>query len=119
MCDVNPFGIVGLKAAYTSRGEEWLSQLIEYLHGNYRMVCDMLDKRFDITKLEGTYLPMIDVRSLGIPVVDLERQLLDEARVWVNSSSMYGCEGYLRINIATRRELLGEGVRRIIEFLKP
>lgn len=119
VCDVNPFGIVALKASYSQEGEEWLSQLIEYLHGNYMMMKTMLQEAvpdFKISKLEGTYLPMIDVRAYGMPVDNLERELLEQAKVWVNSSAMYGCEGFLRINIATQRQNLRAGISRLIDF---
>ncbi len=119
VCDVNPFGIVALKASYSQEGEEWLSQLIEYLHGNYMMMKTMLQEAvpdFKVSKLEGTYLPMIDVRAYGMPVENLERELLEEAKVWVNSSAMYGCEGFLRINIATQRQNLRAGISRLIYF---
>lgn len=119
VCDVNPFGIVALKASYSPEGEEWLSQLIEYLHGNYMMMKTMLQEvlpDFKVSKLEGTYLPMIDVRAYGMPVENLERDLLDQAKVWVNSSAMYGSEGFLRINIATQRQNLRAGISRLINF---
>ena len=96
-----------------------LSQLVEYLHGNYAMMKTMLRDAlpgFNVSKLEGTYLPMIDVRAYGMPVENLERELLEQAKVWVNSSAMYGCEGFLRINIATQRQTLREGINRIIDF---
>ena len=38
VCDVNPFGVEALMAAY-DRGEEWLDRLREYLADNYRMLC--------------------------------------------------------------------------------
>ena len=119
VCDVNPFGIVALKASYSQEGEEWLSQLIEYLHGNYMMMKTMLQEAvpdFKVSKLEGTYLPMIDVRAYGMPVENLERELLEQAKVWVNSSAMYGCDGFLRINIATQRQNLRAGISRLIDF---
>lgn len=119
VCDVNPFGVAALKASYTSEGEEWLSQLIEYIHGNYMMMKTVLRDAlpdFKVSKLEGTYLPMIDVRAYGMPAENLEHELLEQAKVWVNSSAMYGCEGFLRINIATQRQTLREGINRIIVF---
>lgn len=119
VCDVNPFGVAALKASYTPEGEEWLSQLIEYIHGNYMMMKTVLRDAlpdFKVSKLEGTYLPMIDVRAYGMPAENLEHELLEQAKVWVNSSAMYGCEGFLRINIATQRQTLREGINRIIDF---
>ncbi|MDE6439159.1 MAG: aminotransferase class I/II-fold pyridoxal phosphate-dependent enzyme, partial [Muribaculaceae bacterium] len=35
VCDVNPFGVEALKAAYSPEGAEWLDRLRAYLHDNY------------------------------------------------------------------------------------
>lgn len=39
VCDVNPFGVIATIAAY-NEGEEWLSQLIDYLWQNYLYMKD-------------------------------------------------------------------------------
>lgn len=117
VCDVNPFGVTALKAAYTSDGEEWLTELIEYLHGNYTMMKDMIREslpELKVSKLEATYLPMVDLRPMGISSEQAAHLLEQKAKILVNPSDMYGCEGFLRINLATRRELLREGIRRFI-----
>ena len=71
-----------------------------------------------VTKLEATYLPWIDVRAFGLTADELEEKLLKEAKVWLNSGSMYGSEGYLRINIACPRSRLLEGLKRIAQCLR-
>ena len=48
----------------------------------------------------------------------LEKKLLEEAKVCVNGGTMYGTEGFIRINIATQRTRLKEGLNRIIHYLK-
>ena len=70
-------------------------------------------------KLEGTYLPWIDVTALGIDGDTAAGRLLDEAGVWVNPGSMYGDKNYIRINIACPRATLEEGLRRICDLLNP
>ncbi|MDE6408897.1 MAG: pyridoxal phosphate-dependent aminotransferase [Muribaculaceae bacterium] len=121
VCDVNPFGPVALKASYSEEGYEWLCALREYLWANY----DLLQGRFrnelpqcPVARLEATYLPWVDVSALGIPASEIEERLLKEAKVWVNCSEMYGDRGYIRINIATSRLRLEEGLSRIIRWLK-
>lgn len=118
VCDVNPFGVEALKAAYTPKGEAWLNELREYLWENYRMTAEMLHTSLPqcpVTLLEATYLPWVDVRALGIPSEELEEKLRDCAKVWVNCGDMYGTSGYIRINIACPRSVLAEGLRRFIE----
>lgn len=119
VCDVNPFGVVGLKAAYSHEGARWLDALRQYLHENYLFLADFMRKRLPqcpVSFLEATYLPWVDVSSLGIPASDMERRLKEEARVWVNCGEMYGSGGYIRLNIATSRKLLAEGLERIARW---
>ncbi len=120
VCDVNPFGVEGLKAAYTSEGEAWLDELRGYIRDNYEFTRTYIASRlpqFPITMLEATYLPWMDVRSLGISSEELEERLRKEAGVWVNCGEMYGQEGYLRLNIACPRSVLAEGLRRLADWM--
>lgn len=120
VCDVNPFGVVGLVAAYSPEGEEWLDALRRYLADNYRFLRAYLGERLPlcpVATLEATYLPWVDVSELGIPSEELEERLRDEAKVWVNCGEMYGRGGFIRINIACPRERLAEGLRRLADWL--
>ena len=118
VCDVNPFGIVALMAAY-NESEDWLDELNQYLWGNYTALCDFIGKNipsWKVCRLEGTYLPWVDVSAMGIPVVALCDRLLHEARIWINPGTMYGQEtgkDYVRFNIATQRSRLIEALERI------
>ena len=123
VCDVNPFGIVALQAAY-NESEEWLDELNQYLWGNYQVLCDFIEKnlpQWKVCRLEGTYLPWVDVSAMGIPVETLCQRLLQEAKVWINPGTMYGPqtgEGYVRFNIATQRSRLIEALERIKDYLE-
>lgn len=124
VCDVNPFGIVALQAAY-NESEDWIDELNQYLWGNYQVLCVFIDKNLPLWKvcrLEGTYLPWVDVSAMGIPVETLCQRLLQEAKVWINPGTMYGPEtgkGYVRFNIATQRNRLVEALERIQKELCP
>lgn len=124
VCDVNPFGIVALQAAY-NESEDWLDELNQYLWGNYQVLCDFIDKnlpQWKVCRLEGTYLPWVDVSAMGIPVDTLCQRLLQEAKVWVNPGTMYGPQtgqGYIRFNIASQRSRLVEALHRIKACLCP
>lgn len=116
VCDVNPFGVEALQAAYTPEGEEWLMQLNNYIAGNYEYLCAFFQNelpQFPVTKLEGTYLAWIDVRSLNESSEQLEERLMEEQKVWINAGSMYGTEGFIRINLACPRATLEEGLKRL------
>ena len=112
ICDINPFGVVALQAAYSEEGDGWLEELNQYIYDNYLMLKEKLSD-WPVCKLEGTYLPWVDVSSLGIPSGKIEEILLRDHRVWVNAGSMYGTEGFIRINIATPRSVLAEGLGRV------
>ena len=82
VCDVNPFGVIATIAAY-NEGEEWLSQLIDYLWQNYLYMKDFCGKYlpdFPITLLEGTYLVWMDCRKLGKSSEELEHLLIEKAK---------------------------------------
>lgn len=121
VCDVNPLGVVALKAAYSPEGAAWLNALRGYLADNYRLTRDIISNELPgcpMALLEATYLPWIDVSSLGVPTEELEERLIREAGVWVNCGEMYGSGGFIRLNIACPRERLREGLRRLVGFLK-
>ena len=123
VCDVNPFGVIALQAAYTTEGEAWLTQLCHYIHENYLMARQMFEEAFPhcpVTTLEGTYLMWVNIKATGKTSKQLTNHLLRHAKVFVNPGTLYGetdGEGYIRINLATRRSLLHEGIRRIIDTL--
>ena len=122
VCDVNPFGVIALQAAYSDEGNEWLTQLRKYISANY----DLLRERFarelpkcKVIRMEGTYLAWIDCSELHISSDEIEEMLMHENKVWVNAGSMYGAEGaaFIRINMACTSEVLNEGITRIVNGL--
>lgn len=120
VCDVNPFGVTALKAAYSEAGAQWLDELRQYLWENYIFARDYLNSRLPgcpMTKLEATYLLWFDISPLGIPSAELEERLKEEAKVWVNCGEMYGEGGYIRLNIACPRSLLADGLERLADYL--
>ncbi len=69
VCDVNPFGVAGLIAAYTE-GEPWLKELNAALWENYRDLRDLFAREVPecpVTDLQGTYLVWMDVSVLARP----------------------------------------------------
>lgn len=118
VCDVNPFGVLALQAAYTA-GEEWLDELNAYIHGNYELVKDFVAAempKLKVVRMEGTYLVWLDVMGLESTSDELTDKLLKEAKVMVNSGTMYGRragEGFIRLNIACPRARLLEGLKRM------
>lgn len=118
VCDVNPFGVAALQAAY-NESEEWLDSLNHYIWGNYLALKEFIAKelpRLEVTRLEGTYLAWVDIKATGLTSDEAYGKLMKEGRVYVNSGTMYGRragEGYLRINLACPRATLLEGLKRM------
>jgi len=123
VCDVNPFGVIALQAAY-NEGEDWLGQLNAYIDENYRTLCRTLHEQLPqlpIARLEGTYLVWVDISGLNVSSDALTERLLNEGRVMVNSGTMYGRldgEGYIRLNIACPRQRMAEGLERVLNILR-
>ena len=119
VCDVNPFGPVALKAAYSSEGAEWLERLNAYIHGNYTMLKDFLARHLPAVKvlrLEATYLAWLDISGLALASAEAWKKLLDEGRLMLSCGTEYGAvagEGYLRMNLACPAETLEEALRRL------
>lgn len=115
VCDVNPFGVIALQQAY-NYGAEWLEALNVYLYSNYIFLREFLHERMPMLRIcdsESTYLAWIDIRPLGITADEVEA-IGKQHGVWVNAGTLYGGQGYIRINYACPRERLREGLERFV-----
>lgn len=120
VCDVNPFGVVGLQAAY-NKSEDWLDSLRYYLLSNYRFLREYLSKELPEVKIcdsESTYLAWLDIRGLKISSEEVYRKLLEKGKILVSSGDAYHGPGYIRLNYACPHKLLEEILIRIVEALK-
>lgn len=114
VCDVSPFGVTALTAAYTE-GEEWLGALLDYLYGNYKCLKEFFEARLPqipVTKLEGTYLVWLDCAALGKSSKAIVDELLAEKKLWLNDGDMYGEHehAFVRVNIACPRQVMMRGL---------
>ena len=122
VCDVNPFGVEALMAAYNDSAE-WLEELKQYLFGNYNYLRAYFEEylpEFPVSMLEGTYLVWVDCSVLNQSSDETVKTLLEKEKLWVNEGSLYGeaGEGFIRINIACPRQQLIEGLNRLRRALK-
>lgn len=122
VCDVNPFGVEALIAAY-NEGAGWLDALREYLWENFRYLRTYFAEHLPeltVVPLQGTYLAWIDCRALGMSSERMAQRLLDEARLMVNPGTLYGPggEGFIRLNFACPRTVLADGLERLTGILK-
>ena len=122
VCDVNPFGVEALMAAYND-SEEWLEELKQYLFDNYNFLRAYFAEylpEFPVSILEGTYLVWVNCSVLNQSSDEIIKTLLEKEKLWVNEGSLYGeaGEGFIRINIACPRQQLIEGLNRLRRALK-
>ena len=116
---LNPFGLVAQVAAY-NESEAWLDELNEYVYGNYCYLRDFIHSELPLLHIhetEGTYLGWVDISAYGKTAEQFCADLAKKNHVLFNPSEMYGAEGYIRINLATSREVLVEALNRLKEYL--
>ncbi|MCR5797305.1 MAG: pyridoxal phosphate-dependent aminotransferase [Eubacterium sp.] len=110
-------GLVSVKAAY-EHGEEWYRKMMEYIRGNIEYVREYVKKNIPGVRVihgEGTYLMWLDFRDTGIDPEELERRVIYDAKLWLDSGKIFGKtgEGFQRINVATSRKILEECMERL------
>ncbi|CEH30186.1 cystathionine beta-lyase [Aneurinibacillus migulanus] len=117
--DIDPgsFATVAQIAAY-NEGEEWLSQLLNYLQGNIELIESFVNKRLSGVKFikpEGTYLAWLDFTELFENYKVLEQFMQSKAKLALDEGYIFGSggEGFERINFACSRELLKDALERI------
>ena len=118
VCDVNPFGVEALIAAYSDEGAVWLDGLKECLADNWEYTRRFFHSRFPqcaLARLEATYLPWVDISSLGLTGTEFARMVEEKCRVKINDGAMYGDDRYIRLNIACPRPRLEEAFGRIMK----
>lgn len=122
VCDVNPFGVVALEAAY-GESDDWLDALRSYIWGNYEALSQFFASHLPhipVANLEGTYLAWADIRATGMTSQEAEQRLISQARVRIAPGNIYGerdGEGFIRINLACTRALLLEALERMAPVL--
>lgn len=122
VCDVNPFGVVGLIAAYND-GSEWLDELRKYLWENYQTAKRFFEQHlphYPITPLQATYLLWIDTTTSGIEAETLCKDILSTTGLRVSPGPDYGPggENHIRLNIACPHSVMVDGLNRLKKVLK-
>lgn len=113
----NIFGMIACKAAYEF-GKPWLRELREYLQENLTFIREFLNDHLPKVRLiepEGTYLIWLDFRAYGLNKEELEKKIVQEAKLWIDAGTMFGEEGtgFERINIATPRVYLEKAMKQL------
>ncbi|MBS7576680.1 MULTISPECIES: MalY/PatB family protein [unclassified Enterococcus] len=115
--EVSSFGQVATELAYQN-GETWLAGLKAKIEENIELVTAFTEENLPKVKAmkpEGTYLIWLDFSAYGLDDKALEKKMLREAKVYLNSGISFGQggSGHLRMNLATSTELVKEALTRI------
>ena len=111
------FGIVAATAAY-SEGADWFDSVKSYIWENILFAKNYIEENASQIKVlvpEGTYLLWLDFSKTGLSDSEINNRVLNKAKVWLDSGSMFGKEGekFQRINCATPRIILEDALKRI------
>ena len=114
------FALPAVAAAYgNSDCEKWLQQLLVYLADNLKWLTNEIERKTPavVTKSQSTYLAWIDVSYLHCSEADL-LNALDMSGIGIQSNQDFGLNNqdglFIRLNYATAKEVLKEGIRRLI-----
>lgn len=116
------FGPIAAAAAYNG-AEDWLEDLILYLHENFIYLKTFLESELPGVKvhdLEGTYLVWVDFRSAGLKTERLIQVLEEDAKVGLDHGEWFGENGtgFERFNIACPRAILARAAEAVVKSIK-
>ena len=114
-------GLVATQAAY-EHGDEWDEKMMAYVKSNIDYARNYVEEYLPGVKMingEGTYLVWLDFRGTGIETEELDRRIIYDAKLWLDSGKIFGKtgEGFQRINVAAPRKTVTECFERIRKIL--
>jgi cystathionine beta-lyase len=115
-------GLVACQAAYRSCGD-WVDRLVAYLGGNLNLMRETFRARMprvELVEPEGTYLPWVNFSKLNLSASELDRFIIDRAKLWLDSGPIFGAggAGFQRFNVAVPRVTLKQALAQLENALK-
>lgn len=116
--DPNVLSCVAAIAAY-NEGREWLKEMNAYVHANRMVAEEFIAKEIPSLHAihgEATYLMWVDCQKVcGHDSAAFSAHLRKETGLVVSSGETFGSggEGFIRLNLATTRANVEEGMRRL------
>ncbi|MEA4869946.1 Cystathionine beta-lyase PatB [bioreactor metagenome] len=109
-------------AAY-DESENWLEELRSYLDGSFKMMKSFLEERLTKAEFsipEGTYLAWVNLAGYGLSEQEL-KQRISQAGVFVQFGEDFVDNGacHMRVNLASPRGIVREGLERIARAIEP
>ena len=114
-------GLVATQAAY-EHGDEWYEKMMAYVKSNIDYARNYVEEYLPGVKMingEGTYLVWLDFRGTGIETEELDRRIIYDAKLWLDSGKIFGKtgEGFQRINVAAPRKTVAECFERLRKMI--
>lgn len=118
----NCFAMVANIAAYTEC-DGWVDELKGYLFENRRVAETFIESRLPklrAVKAKATYLLWIDISAYTCDSVDFVRRVREESGLYLCDGEEYGAagRGFVRMNLATQRSRLCDGLSRLERAVK-
>lgn len=118
---LSALGIVAAQTAY-KKGDEWYHAMLSYVRENITYLKTYVADHMpgvNVIDGEGTYLLWLDFRKTGIDPAELDRRIIYDAKLWLDSGKIFGKTGagFQRINVAAPRKTVEECLERIRRIL--
>lgn len=113
----NLFSYVATLACY-EKGEDWITQMLNYVQGNVEYVVNFLKNNLPQIKPmipEASFLIWLDGKEFGMNTDDLHQFFVHEAGLGLNKGSVFGPggENHLRMNVACPRKVLEQAMNQL------
>lgn len=117
----NVFAIPANIAAY--RSGDWLDGLNEYIFENKQLAAEHIAEKMPklyVVPSDATYLIWVDISAYSSDSAAFARDLREKTGLYVSDGAKYGKGGeqFLRINLATQRANVKDGLSRLERYIK-
>ncbi|MBE2986735.1 pyridoxal phosphate-dependent aminotransferase [Campylobacter sp. RM9344] len=116
VAEANAFAITATIAAF-NEGEAWLDELNRYVYENKLLVKEFIEREnlpIRLVPSDATYLLWLDCSKICENSSEFTKFLREKAGLWLNDGNAYrGGKCFVRMNIATQKERVLEGLRRL------
>lgn len=119
---LNAMGLIAGATAYRSGGE-WYQSMLAYVKANMEYCFEFVNKEIPNVSMnmpEGTYLAWLDFRQLNLSDDELDKLIIKEAKLWLDSGKIFGesGSGFQRINVACPRVILEQALNQLASAVK-
>lgn len=121
VAEPNAFSMVANITAFSQCGE-WVEEMKQYIFENKQIVYNFIKKELPllhVVESEATYLMWIDIQKYHEDSVYFCQMIREKTGLYINDGAEYGENGrhFIRINIATTKKRLYDGLSRLKKAL--